>query len=113
MGREEIHRVVDGHLQHFGNGFVFEDYKRETLIKTMQLAMEIYKDKKQFKKLIQKLTNEILVELKKHFEKTDKPASWMNDALDGDEVNAIKKIIHVIRSNAARYDNHILRKACS
>lgn len=64
-----------------------------------------YEQKQKFKKLIQKLTNEILVELKKHFEKTDKPAPWMNDALDGDEVNAIKKIIilDVYESKATNY----------
>lgn len=49
--------------------------------------------KQKFKKLIQKLINEILVDLKKHFEETDEPAPWMNHALDEDEVNAIKKII--------------------
>ncbi|HOW34885.1 MAG TPA: glycogen synthase GlgA [Candidatus Omnitrophota bacterium] len=37
-----------------GNGFVFEDYKKEALIKTIQLAMKIHKDKKQFRKLIQR-----------------------------------------------------------
>lgn len=52
-----------------------------------------YEQKQKFKKLIQKLTNEVLVDIKEHFEETDKPAPWMNDALDGDEVNAIKKII--------------------
>lgn len=49
--------------------------------------------KQKFKKLIQRLTNEVLVDIKEHFEETDKPAPWMNDNLDEDEVNAIKKII--------------------
>jgi len=49
--------------------------------------------KNRFKRLIQKLTNEVLVEMKKHFEETDEPAFWMHSSLDGDEVNAIKKII--------------------
>ena len=49
--------------------------------------------KRRFKKLIQTLANDILVEIKKHFEETDVPAPWMHDSLDGDEVNAIKKII--------------------
>ena len=49
--------------------------------------------KNRFKKLIQKLTNEVLVKMKKHFEETDEPAFWMHSSLDGDEVNAIKKII--------------------
>lgn len=52
-----------------------------------------YEQKQKFKKLIQKLTNEVLVDIKEHFEETDKPAPWMNDNLDEDEVNAIKKII--------------------
>lgn len=37
-----------------GNGFVFEEYKREALIRTMQLAMETYADKKKLEKLIQR-----------------------------------------------------------
>ena len=46
-----------------------------------------------FKKLIQKLSNEVLIEMKQHFEKTDEPAPWMHSTLNEDEVNAIKKII--------------------
>ena len=49
--------------------------------------------KNRFKKLIQKLSNEILVEMKQHFEETDEPAVWMHDTIDEDEVNSIKKII--------------------
>ena len=49
--------------------------------------------KTKFKKLIQRVTNEVLVDMKEHFENTDVPAPWMHDSLDEDEVNAIKKII--------------------
>ena len=49
--------------------------------------------KKKLKKLIQKVANMVLLEMKEHFERTDEPAPWMHDSLDADEVNAIKKII--------------------
>jgi len=49
--------------------------------------------KNRFKRLVQKLSNEVLVGMKKHFEETDEPSYWMHSSLDGDEVNAIKKII--------------------
>ena len=61
--------------------------------------------KKRFKKLIQNLANDILVEIKKHFEETDVPAPWMHDTLDEDEVNAIKKIVvlDVLESSITEY----------
>jgi hypothetical protein len=61
--------------------------------------------KNRFKKLIQKVSNEILVEIKIHFEETDVPAPWMHDTLDEDEVNAIKKIVvlDVLESSITEY----------
>lgn len=58
-------------------------------------------------RLIEKVSNEVLEEMKEHFEKTDIPLGWMHSSLEPNEVNSIKKIIILdVTQNSNSYSDY-------